>query len=157
MHFMSSNGSSFNRMLVWKRDDHASSRVFVVIQRMEWSVFGQSLLNSCLNIDVISTFMIESVSNKVPDQLLLLTFSAFLADLQMRPKENKHICSAWTGIVKINHLHSGGFRLEALTHVSPRLFYFWHISDELQSLGPQFKEREGGELSEDLTPLPHSE
>lgn len=50
--------------------------------------------NSCLNIDVISTFMIESVSNKVPDQLLLLTFSVFLADLQMHPKENKHICSA---------------------------------------------------------------
>lgn len=77
-------------MLVLEKSNQVSYQVFVVIKcvRHRWPV----TFNSYLNLEVISTFAIESVSNKVPDQLLLLTFSAFLADLQIHPKENKHIC-----------------------------------------------------------------
>lgn len=79
-----------NGMLVLEKSNQVSYQVFVVIKcvRHRWPV----TFNSYLNLEVISTFAIESVSNKVPDQLLLLTFSAFLADLQIHPKENKHIC-----------------------------------------------------------------
>lgn len=81
-----------NGMLVLEESNQVSYQVFVVIKcvRHPWPV----TFNSYLNIEVRSTFVIESVSNKVPDQLLLLTFPVFLADLHMHPKENKHICSA---------------------------------------------------------------
>lgn len=85
MYLMSSNGSSFNGTLVWKRDDHASFSGFCRDPACGVKHLWPVTFNSCLNIDAISTFMIVSVSNKVPEQFYLLSLF-FLLTCRCVPK-----------------------------------------------------------------------